>query len=213
MVRPDDAPIGRDTPEPISDRHHVTGNAMMPPFPEHLHRTVLALGCYWGGERAFWDLPGIYTTAAGYAGGSTANPTYDEVVDGKTGHVEAVQVIYDPAQISFQELLAVFWQAHDPTQGDRQGIETGRQYHSVIFTNNAGEQAIAESSRDSYQRDLIEAGHGAAITTEIRAMAPFYHAADHEQQYLAKNPDGPNTLEPTGVAVQETRKQAADAAE
>ncbi len=199
MALPQDIPAGRETGEFVSGTHFVTGNSMRAPFPAHLGRSIFALGCYWGGERTFWDLPGVHSTAAGYAGGSTPNPTYEEVAGGSTGHFEAVQIIYDPARIDFGDLLRVFWEAHDPTQGNRQGIETGRQYHSAIFVNDEHEGEVAASSMADYQAALAQAGKAEAITTEIRRMQAFYYAADTEQQYLAKHPQGPNTLDPTGV--------------
>jgi len=195
------------TPEQVPEFHAVTGNPTVPPFPAHLARTVLGLGCYWGGEKVFWTLPGVYTTAAGYAGGVLAHPTYEEVCTGETGHIEFVQLVYDPAIVGFEELLREFWENHDPTQGDRQGIEVGRQYRSAIFVSDAAERAVAERSLEAYQAALARAGHTAPITTAILDMPVFYYAAGHEQQYLAHNPDGPVTQDPTRIDIHGRRRE------
>jgi peptide-methionine (S)-S-oxide reductase len=194
-----DAPAGRAEPIRVPDRHFVTRNPLKPPFPEGLEQAVFGLGCFWGAERKFWQTKGVYTTAAGYAGGFTPNATYEEVCDGRTGHVEVVLVVFDPSVVSYEELLRVFWESHDPTQGMRQGNDVGTQYRSVIFTYGDAQQKAAEASRDAYQQALTRAGHG-AITTEIRRAPAFYYAEDYHQQYLAKNPGGYCGLGGTGVA-------------
>lgn len=173
----------------------------MPPFPEGLRTVVFGMGCFWGAERIFWQTKGVWSTAVGYAGGSTPNPTYEEVCSGLTGHTEVVLVVFDPAVISLSELLRVFWEGHDPTQGMRQGNDVGTQYRSAIYTSDESQQAVAEASRDEYQRALGSAGHG-AITTEIAPLADFYYAEEYHQQYLsdAKNPNGYCGIGGTGVA-------------
>jgi peptide-methionine (S)-S-oxide reductase len=183
----------------VPDRHFVTRHPLKPPFPEGLEQAVFGLGCFWGAERKFWQTKGVYTTAAGYAGGCTPNATYEEVCGGLTGHAEVVLVVFDPGQVSYEELLRVFWESHDPTQGMRQGNDVGTQYRSAIFTHGDAQQKAAEASRDAYQRALAGAGHG-AITTEIRPAPAFYYAEDYHQQYLAKNPGGYCGLGGTGVA-------------
>lgn len=180
---------GRSTPLRVPERHFVNENRLVEPFPSGLREVVFGLGCFWGAERIFWRLPGVYSTAVGYAGGITPNPTYEEVCSGYTGHTEAVRVIYDPAQISFEDLLKVFWEAHDPTQGMRQGNDVGTQYRSAIYVHGPEELAAAMASRDAYQQQLTRARIG-AITTEIREAPTFYYAEDYHQQYLAKNPNG-----------------------
>jgi len=180
---------GRDTPLKIRETHFVNGHRTVPPFPAGLQEAVFALGCFWGAERLFWELPGVYSTAVGYAGGSTPNPTYEEVCTGETGHAEVVRVIYDPKKIGYDELLRAFWESHDPTQGMRQGNDIGTQYRSAIYTHNDAQQAAAEESRRIYQGDLSTAGRG-SITTEVRDAPQFFYAEDYHQQYLAKNPDG-----------------------
>jgi len=172
---------------------------LKPPFAEGLEQIVLGLGCFWGAERKFWELPGVYTTAAGYAGGYTPNPTYEEVCSGRTGHTEAVLVVFDPAQVSLDDVLRTFWEAHDPTQGMRQGNDVGTQYRSAIYYAGDAQRAAAEASRDRYQAALRAAGHG-EITTEIAPAGPFYYAADYHQQYLAKNPNGYCGIGGTGVS-------------
>jgi len=189
MPDPDKALPGRAQKMPVSGRHTVLGNPIEPPFPDALQTAVFGLGCFWGAERAFWKQDGVYSTAVGYAGGYTPNPTYEEVCSGQTGHTEAVMVVFDPQQISYRQLLKVFWEAHDPTQGMRQGNDRGTQYRSGIYTTNPDQQGDAEQSRTSYQTALTECGKG-MITTEIAPLNAFYYAEDYHQQYLAKNPSG-----------------------
>lgn len=190
---------GRDEPMEVPETHFVNGNPLQGPFPEHLEKAVFGLGCFWGAERRFWELPGVYTTAVGYAGGATPNPTYREVCSGDTGHAEVVLVVYDAGQISYENLLATFWEAHDPTQGMRQGNDAGTQYRSAIYAFDETQRKTAERSRDAYQEALDAAGHG-RITTEIAPAAEFYYAEDYHQQYLAKNPGGYCGLGGTGVS-------------
>ncbi|KAA0688946.1 peptide-methionine (S)-S-oxide reductase MsrA [Azospirillum brasilense] len=189
---------GRDTPVPVPPRHHVNGNPLTPPYPEGLEVVDFGLGCFWGAERKFWKVPGVWTTMVGYQGGHTPNPTYEEVCSGRTGHTEAVRVVYDPAKVGFEELLRVFWEAHDPTQGMRQGNDVGTQYRSAIYTHTDAQRAAAEASRESYQARLEQAGFG-PVTTELREAPPFYYAEDYHQQYLSKNPAGYCGLGGTGV--------------
>ena len=189
---------GREAAMPVPDRHYVNGNALKGPFPAHLDRAVFALGCFWGAERRFWETDGVWSTAVGYAGGRRPNPTYQEVCSGETGHAEVVLVVYDPARINFEELLAVFWEAHDPTQGMRQGNDIGTQYRSGIYSDDADERAVAEASRSRYQAALKAAGYG-PVTTEIAPLGNFYYAEDYHQQYLAKNPGGYCGIGGTGV--------------
>ena len=189
MPTPVAALPGRSTPLRVPETHFVNGHRVVPPFPAGLREAMFALGCFWGAERLFWQLPGVYSTAVGYAGGFTANPTYQEVCSGDTGHAEVVRVIYDPRIISYQELLKVFWESHDPTQGMRQGNDFGTQYRSAIFTFDKEQRAAAEESKRLYQARLTAAGLG-TITTEILDAPQFYYAEDYHQQYLAKNPDG-----------------------
>jgi peptide-methionine (S)-S-oxide reductase len=193
-----EAPPGRTEPIPVPERHFVTRHPMTPPFPDGLERAVFGLGCFWGAERRFWQTKGVYTTAAGYAGGFTPNPTYEEVCGGQTGHTEVVLVVFDPGVVAYEDLLRVFWEAHDPTQGNRQGNDVGTQYRSAIYTYGDAQQKAVARSRDTYQRALSAAGHG-AITTEIRSAPEFYYAEDYHQQYLAKNPGGYCGLGGTGV--------------
>ena len=190
---------GRSQAMPVPDRHAVTRQPMTPPFAAGLEQAVLALGCFWGAERKFWETPGVHTTAAGYAGGHTPNPTYEEVCSGRTGHTEVVLVVFDPARVSYESLLRVFWEAHDPTQGMRQGNDVGTQYRSAIYTYGDAQARAAQASREAYQAALTRAGHG-PITTEIRPAPPFYYAEDYHQQYLAKNPWGYCGIGGTGVA-------------
>jgi len=189
MPAADAALPGRDTPLKVPETHFVNGHRTVPPFPAGLREAVFGLGCFWGAERIFWQLPGVYSTAVGYAGGFTPNPTYQEVCSGDTGHAEVVRLIYDPRIISYPELLKAFWESHDPTQGMRQGNDVGTQYRSVIFTLDKEQRAAAEESKRLYQARLAAAGRG-TITTEIRDAPEFYYAEDYHQQYLAKNPDG-----------------------
>jgi len=183
---------------PVPERHFVSGRPLVGPYPAGLEEAVFGLGCFWGAERAFWQAPGVWVTAVGYAGGTTPNPTYEEVCSGRTGHTEAVLVVYDPKITSYDALLKLFWETHDPTQGMRQGNDVGTQYRSAIYTFSPQQAALAETSRGAYQRQLEAAGLG-EITTEIRAAPPFYFAEDYHQQYLAKNPYGYCGLGGTGV--------------
>jgi peptide-methionine (S)-S-oxide reductase len=199
MPSPEDALPGRDQPMPVSATHFVNGNPIKPPFPDNMNQVVFGLGCFWGAERKFWQVGGVYTTAVGYAAGHTPNPSYQEVCSGQTGHNEVVLVVYDPAIVSFEELLRVFWEAHDPTQGMRQGNDVGTQYRSGIYTFDDEQQRQAEVSRGLYQQQLGSAGYG-AITTEIKTASDFYYAEDYHQQYLAKNPGGYCGLGGTGVS-------------
>jgi peptide-methionine (S)-S-oxide reductase len=199
IPRPEDALPGRPDPMPVTERHAVLGTPLTPPWPEGVREAVFGLGCFWGAERAFWTLPGVYTTAVGYAAGFTPNPTYREVCSGRTGHNEVVRVAYDPARITLADLLKVFWESHDPTQGMRQGNDAGTQYRSGIYLGDAEERSEASRSMEAYARALADRGLG-PITTEIREAPPFYYAEDYHQQYLAKNPGGYCGLGGTGVA-------------
>ena len=199
LPTPEQAPKGRETPLAVPERHHVNGHPLKPPFPPGLEQAVFALGCFWGAERKFWNVKGVYSTAVGYAGGLTPNPTYDEVCSGKTGHTEAVLVVYDPKVVTFDALLKVFWESHDPTQGMRQGNDVGTQYRSAVFASDDAQLEAAQASRDAYARSLAQHGYG-AITTEIRTAPEFYYAEGYHQQYLAKNPGGYCGLGGTGVA-------------
>jgi peptide-methionine (S)-S-oxide reductase len=185
----DKALPGRGTPLSVPETHFVNGHRIVPPFPAGMREAVFGLGCFWGAERLFWTLPGVYSTAVGYAGGFTRNPTYEEVCTGQTGHAEVVRVIYDPKKNAYEELLEAFWESHDPTQGMRQGNDAGTQYRSAIYTSDAEQRDAAQESRRAYQARLNAAGKG-TITTEIRDAPDFYYAEDYHQQYLAKNPDG-----------------------
>jgi peptide-methionine (S)-S-oxide reductase len=180
---------GRSTPLRVPEKHFVNGHRIVPPFPAGLKEAVFGMGCFWGAERLFWELPGVYSTAVGYAGGFTPNPTYEEVCTGGTGHAEVVRVIYDPQKIGYEKLLKVFWESHDPTQGMRQGNDLGSQYRSAIYALDAEQRQAAEASRRAFQARLTAAGRG-AITTEIREAPEFFYAEDYHQQYLAKNPGG-----------------------
>ena len=195
----EDALPGRAERVRVAPRHAVLGTAMTPPFPAGLEEAVFGLGCFWGAERKFWHAEGVYTTAVGYAGGRTPNPTYDEVCSGLTGHTEAVRVVFDPRRTTYDALLRLFWESHDPTQGMRQGNDVGTQYRSAIYYTSDAQRRRAEESRAAYQAMLSAAGHG-AITTEIAAAAEFYYAEDYHQQYLAKNPGGYCGLGGTGVS-------------
>ena len=192
---------GRSTPLGVPETHFVNGHRIVPPFPAGLSEAMFAMGCFWGAERLFWQLPGVYSTAVGYAGGFTPNPTYQEVCSGQTGHAEAVRVIYDPQKIDYEDLLKVFWESHDPTQGMRQGNDLGTQYRSAIFYHSPEQQAEAEASRAAYQKRLTDAGYG-EITTQIVPAGEFYFAEDYHQQYLsdAKNPYGYCPDHGTGVS-------------
>jgi len=199
MIDPAAALPGRQETMPLPARHDVLGTPIAPPFPEGLEQAVFGLGCFWGAERLFWQLPGVFTTAVGYAGGTTPNPTYEEVCSAGTGHTEAVLVVYDPEKVSYADLLRVFWEGHDPTQGMRQGNDVGTQYRSAIYWTSEAQREAAETSRDAYQRTLTDAGYG-EITTELAPAGPFYYAEPHHQQYLSKVPNGYCGLGGTGVS-------------
>jgi peptide-methionine (S)-S-oxide reductase len=199
MVEPRDALAGRDETMVVPDRHYVLGTPITSPFPEGFERAEFGMGCFWGAERVFWQAPGVYTTAVGYAGGYTPNATYEEVCGGRTGHAEVVLAIYDPAKTSYDEMLRLFWENHEPTQGMRQGNDVGTQYRSTIYWETEEQRAAAERSREVFQRELREAGYG-EITTEIAQAGPFYYAEPYHQQYLAKNPNGYCGLGGTGVS-------------
>src|ERR1700675_3385716 len=189
MPTKDQALPGRQERMPVPAEHHVMRAPLRPPFPEGLEQAVFGLGCFWGAERKFWQAPGVYTTAVGYAGGSTPNPTYEETCSGRTGHTEAVLVVFDPKVTSYEALLKLFWESHDPTQGMGQGNDMGTQYRSAIYTFTPEQRRAAEAARDAFQKKLTAAGFG-PITTEIADAGPFYYAEDYHQQYLAKNPGG-----------------------
>lgn len=197
-IKPEEALPGRTEPMPVPDHHYVNGRVLVPPFPEGMQMAIFGLGCFWGVERKFWETPGVYVTAAGYAAGYTPNPTYQEVCTGLTGHNEVVRVVFDPNVVSYEALLKVFWQAHDPTQGMRQGNDWGAQYRSGIYTYGDAQRQAAIASQERYQRALSAAGFG-TITTEIIDAPEFYYAEDYHQQYLAKNPNGYCGLGGTGV--------------
>ncbi|MDX6513485.1 MAG: peptide-methionine (S)-S-oxide reductase [Gaiellaceae bacterium] len=199
MVDPASALPGRSEAIAVPARHEVLGTPLVPPFPEGYERAVVGLGCFWGAERVFWQAPGVYTTAVGYAGGFTPNPTYEEVCSGSTGHAEVVLAVFDPAVTSYEEILRLFWEGHDPTQGMRQGNDMGTQYRSAILWENEAQRAAAEASRDEYNRALAQSGHG-EITTEIAPAGEFCYAEPYHQQYLAKNPNGYCGLGGTGVS-------------
>jgi len=198
MPAPDQALAGRAAKMPVAEAHFVNGHRLTPPFPAGLETAIFGLGCFWGAERCFWQLPGVYSTAVGYAGGHTPNPTYEEVCSGGTGHTEAVLVVFDPKLVSYEALLKTFWESHDPTQGMRQGNDVGTQYRSAIYATTPEQKRRAEAARDIYQKALASSGRG-AITTEIREAPEFYYAEDYHQQYLAKNPGGYCGLGGTGV--------------
>lgn len=191
---------GRESPMPVPEAHYVNGRPLTAPFPAGVQQIVVGLGCFWGAERRFWQQPGVWVTAVGYAGGLTPNPTYDEVCSGLTGHSEVVLVAYDPRETSIEALLKVFWESHDPTQGMRQGNDTGTQYRSVIYWFDQAQKAAIEASRAAFQKELSAKGYG-EITTEIREVPPFYYAEAYHQQYLAKNPNGYCGLGGTGVCL------------
>ncbi|APE32251.1 peptide-methionine (S)-S-oxide reductase [Halomonas aestuarii] len=198
-LNPVHAPEGRDTPLPISGTHLVNGHAMHPPWPEGMQEIVLGLGCFWGAERLFWQLPGVQVTAVGYAGGVTPNPTYEETCSGRTGHAEVVRVVFDPGVTDLETLLRVFWEAHDPTQGNRQGNDIGTQYRSIILTTTDAQREAAERSREAYGEALSRSGKG-PVTTEIEPLEAFYYAEEYHQQYLEKHPGGYCGLKGTGVS-------------
>ncbi len=199
LPTPEEALAGRPEPMPVPERHFVNGNRIVPPFAEGHEVADFGLGCFWGAEKAFWQLPGVHATAVGYQGGATPNPTYREVCTGRTGHAEVVRVIHDPRRVSYDELLRAFWESHDPTQGMRQGNDVGTQYRSAIYVHSEAQRRAAEASREAYARALAERGFG-PVTTEIRDAPPFYYAEEYHQQYLAKNPGGYCGLEGTGVS-------------
>jgi peptide-methionine (S)-S-oxide reductase len=199
LVGRDEALPGRDEAMQVPARHDVLGTPIAPPFPAGLEQVVVGMGCFWGAERIFWQLPGVYTTAVGYAGGHTPNPTYQEVCSARTGHTEVVLVVFDPAAISFDEILRAFWEGHDPTQGMRQGNDVGTQYRSALYWTSDTQRAATEASRDAYAARLAEAGYG-PITTELAEAGEFYYAEPYHQQYLAKNPNGYCGIGGTGVA-------------
>jgi peptide-methionine (S)-S-oxide reductase len=189
---------GRPEPLAVPETHFVNGNRIKPPFPAGLSQAVFGMGCFWGAEKKFWQIPGVYSTAVGYAGGSTPNPTYREVCSGLTGHTEVVLVVYDSKKVRYEDLLRVFWENHDPTQGMRQGNDVGTQYRSVVYAEDDAQLAAAEASREGYEHSLAKAEYG-PITTDIRRAPDFYYAEEYHQQYLAKNPDGYCGIGGTGV--------------
>lgn len=191
---------GRESPMPIPEAHYANGRPLAAPFPAGLQQIIFGMGCFWGAERRFWQLPGVWVTAAGYAGGYSPNPTYDEVCSGLTAHSEVILVVYDPREISIEALLKVFWESHDPTQGMRQGNDTGTQYRSAIYWFDQAQKAAIDASRIAFQKELSARGYG-EITTEIREVPPFYYAEAYHQQYLAKNPNGYCGLGGTGVCL------------
>ena len=199
MVAADAALPGRDMAMPVPEKHFILGTNMVAPWPEGAQVVIVGMGCFWGAERKFWQAEGVYSTQVGYAGGFTPNPSYEEVCSGQTGHNEVVQVVFDPAQISFEEILQIFWENHDPTQGMRQGNDVGTQYRSGIYCLDAGHKAAAEASRDMFQAKLSAAGFD-TITTEIVDAPAFYYAEDYHQQYLGKNPNGYCGMGGTGVS-------------
>lgn len=200
MPAPADILPGRDQPMRVPEKHFINGNRIVAPFPEGMRLALFGLGCFWGAEKKFWQLPGVYSTAAGYAAGTTPNPTYEEVCSGYTGHNEVVLVVYDPNKVSYATLLKTFWESHDPTQGMRQGNDVGTQYRSGIYVYDAEQRAAAEVSRKSYAEALSRAGRSGRITTEIVDVPRFYYAEEYHQQYLAKNPDGYCGLGGCGIA-------------
>ena len=198
MPRPEDVLPGRDQKLPVAERHFVLNAPLLPPFPEKLELGLFGMGCFWGAERKFWEVSGIYSTSVGYAAGGTPNPSYEEVCSGLTGHNEVVRVVFDPATIAYQGLLKIFWENHDPSQGMQQGNDVGTQYRSGIYVYSDAQRALAETTRDAFQRGLTDAGYG-EITSEILEAPKFYYAEDYHQQYLAKNPNGYCGLGGTGV--------------
>ncbi|MGH2379651.1 MAG: peptide-methionine (S)-S-oxide reductase MsrA [Candidatus Limnocylindria bacterium] len=199
MPEPGDALPGRDQALPTAERHFINDSALKGPYPAGSELATFGMGCFWGAEKLFWQTPGVLSTTAGYAGGSTPNPTYEEVCSGRTGHAEVVQIVFDPHRIGYEELLKLFWENHDPTQGMRQGNDRGTQYRSAIFTHTDAQRAAATASRDMYQGELSKSGFG-EITTEIADAPAYYFAEDYHQQYLAKNVNGYNPAHTTGVA-------------
>jgi peptide-methionine (S)-S-oxide reductase len=199
MIAPDEALPGRDVALPVPEKHFVLGTPLVAPWPEGMQAVIVGMGCFWGAERKFWQADGVYSTQVGYAAGFTPNPSYEEVCSGQTGHNEVVQVVFDPQKISFDEILQIFWENHDPTQGMRQGNDVGTQYRSGLYCLDAAQKAAAEASRDKFQENLRAAGYG-DITTEIIDAPAFYYAEDYHQQYLGKNPNGYCGMGGTGVA-------------
>ncbi|MFC4606159.1 peptide-methionine (S)-S-oxide reductase MsrA [Rhodococcus kronopolitis] len=199
LISADEALPGREEPMPVPEAHHVNGHRLVPPFPDGLETAVVGMGCFWGAEKEFWQLDGVYSTAVGYAGGFTPNPTYEETCSGRTGHTEAVLVVFDPAVLPYAGVLAHFWENHDPTQGLRQGNDQGSQYRSAIYTVDAAQAATARATAETFGARLSAAGYG-AITTEIAALHTFYYAEAYHQQYLAKNPNGYCPVHATGVS-------------
>jgi len=199
MIDPERALAGRDMKMTAPASHYVLATPLEPPFPEGLERVVFGMGCFWGAERLFWQAPGVYTTAVGYAGGYTPNPTYDEVCSGSSGHTEAVLVVFDPAKTSLEEMLRIFWEGHDPTQGMRQGNDAGTQYRSALYWEGDAQREAAQRSREMFAARLSDSGYG-EITTEVAEAGPFYYAEGYHQQYLAKNPNGYCGLGGTGVS-------------
>ncbi|HEX7048089.1 MAG TPA: peptide-methionine (S)-S-oxide reductase MsrA [Gammaproteobacteria bacterium] len=199
LPEPGEALPGRADPMPVTEPHFVNGRSLTPPYPEGMKQAMFAMGCFWGVEKTFWSLPGVWVTASGYSGGYTPNPTYKEVCSGMTGHAEVVLIVFDPAKIDYSELLKTFWENHDPTQGMRQGGDTGTQYRSAIYYFDEQQQAAAQASREAYQRALRENGRG-DITTEIHPAKEFYFAETYHQQYLARNPEGYCGVGGTGVS-------------
>ena len=199
MVAPEDALPGRPDAIRVPDQHYVLGTPLKPPFPDGLQTAVVGMGCFWGAERVFWQLDGVYTTAVGYAGGYTPNPTYEETCTGKTGHTEAVLVVFDPAKITYEEVLKSFWEGHDPTQANRQGNDVGTQYRSAVYTTSPEQVAAVEATKAAFGERLKDKGYG-EITTEIAPLGEFYYAEDYHQQYLAKVPNGYCGLGGTGVS-------------
>ena len=199
MPTADEALSGRDREMAVPERHFVNGRPLKPPFPRSVQKAVFGMGCFWGAEKLFWEMPGVWTTAVGYAGGFTPNPTYEEACSGRTGHAEVVLVVFDPAKVTYEQLLKVFWEGHDPTQGMRQGNDVGTQYRSAIYVFNDAQREAAEASRAMYQERLKAEGYG-EITTEIGEAGAFYYAEDYHQQYLAKNPNGYCGIGGTGVS-------------
>ena len=199
MISRDDALAGRVESMPVPAAHDVNGHTLTPPFPDGLQTAVFGMGCFWGAERLFWEAPGVYTTAVGYAGGYTPNPTYEEVCSGRTGHTEAVLVVFDPTKTSYEEILRIFWEGHDPTQGMRQGNDVGSQYRSAAYYADDAQRETIEASEKLFAERLSAAGYG-EISTEVAAAGPFYYAEDYHQQYLAKNPNGYCGLGGTGVS-------------
>ena len=200
LPTPETALPGRDRPLATAETHFVSGRPLKGAVPEGYAVATFALGCFWGAERLFWRLPGVYLTSVGYSGGFTENPTYEEVCSGRTGHAEAVEVVFDPNAVSYADLVRLFFESHDPTQGMRQGNDVGTQYRSAIFVHDEAQRAVAEAARDAYAKALAQAGRAAAITTTIEPAGPYYFAEDYHQQYLAKNPGGYCGLGGTGIA-------------